>query len=98
MTDAELTHACVVETDYGRRRGEVLIGRSYNGCGVWYWPSYGVTCPCLVTTNGHLGTLMRSWGRPTTLTPEGAAFFVGRAIYAAARMVRVGLAGVNANW
>jgi len=74
-------HGCDDVTDYGRRRGEVLLGRAYNGCGIWYWPDYGVTCPCLVTTNGSLATLLRSWGVPTSLTPEGAAFFVGRAFY-----------------
>ena len=79
-------HLCAVETMYTKRKGEVLLGRAYNGCGVWFWPGYGVTCSCHVTTNGNLRTLMRSWGAPTSLTPEGFAFFVGRAFYAAARL------------
>lgn len=63
----------------------VLLGEAHGGHAVMYWSDYGVVCPSVVTTNGSLRTLMRSWAVPVALTPAGAAFFVGRAMYSAAR-------------
>ena len=65
-----------------RARDCVVLGETQHGHAVMYWDGYGVVCPCEVTTNGSLRTLMRSWGRPVTLTDVGAAFFLGRAVYA----------------
>lgn len=79
-------HGCDTPNEVTERRGEILLGKAASGCGVWYWPHYGVVCPCIVTTNGNLRTLMRSWARPASLTPEGCAFFVGCAVYAMSRI------------
>jgi len=63
-------------------RLDVLIGWSRNGSEIVYWPDYGAVCPDVVTTNGSVWTLLQSGGRPARLTPPGAAFFVGRFLWA----------------
>lgn len=64
------------------RPDSVVLGATQHGHAVLFWTGYGVVCPCEVTTNGSLHTLMRSWGRPVSLTNAGVAFFIGRAMAA----------------
>ena len=73
------------QESFGDPCRNVLLGHARRGSPVWLWTGYGVVCPDEVTTNGSAFVLLQSHGVPISLTPPGAAWFVGWAFYVLGR-------------
>lgn len=59
---------------------EVLLGHLTNGKNVLWWRGYGAVAPDEITTNGNPYYLL-AIREMSDVTTEGAAYFVGAAIY-----------------